>query len=102
MIAVGDLEIMAVMVAKTLGKIGRGAKCVIIVSIRRQAANSDTLVSHIFSFYYFLRSYQWIMKHNGIPTEDSYGNYLGIDGFCHIDDPNTVMALEVRLQPYYV
>merc|ERR1711962_1181280 len=31
------------------------------------------------------RSYQWIMKHGGIPTEDSYGNYLGIDGFCHID-----------------
>ena len=35
------------------------------------------------------------MKHNGIPTEDSYGNYLGIDGFCHVDDPMTVMALQV-------
>jgi C1A family cysteine protease len=42
------------------------------------------------------RSYQWIMKHNGIPTEDSYGNYLGIDGFCHVDDPTTVMALQIQ------
>ena len=41
------------------------------------------------------RAYQWIMKHNGIPTEDSYGNYLGIDGFCHVDDPTTVMGLQV-------
>lgn len=38
------------------------------------------------------------MKHNGIPTEDSYGNYLGIDGFCHIDDPRTVMGLQVTLR----
>lgn len=27
---------------------------------------------------YDFRSYQWIMKHGGIPTEDSYGPYLGI------------------------
>lgn len=23
------------------------------------------------------RSYQWMMKHGGIPTEDSYGPYYG-------------------------
>lgn len=23
------------------------------------------------------RSYQWIMKHGGLPTEDEYGGYLG-------------------------
>ena len=43
-------------------------------------------------------SYQWIMKHGGIPTEDSYGNYLGIDGFCHVDDPSIVMGLQVVLE----
>ena len=42
------------------------------------------------------RAYQWIMKHNGIPTEDSYGNYLGIDGFCRVDDPNTAMGLQME------
>ena len=42
------------------------------------------------------------MKHNGIPTEDSYGNYLGIDGFCHVDDPTTVMALQVNRFVIYV
>ena len=44
----------------------------------------------------FNSSYQWIMKHGGIPTEDSYGNYLGIDGFCHVDDPTVVMGLQVE------
>ena len=42
------------------------------------------------------------MKHNGIPTEDSYGNYLGIDGFCHVDDPTTVMALQVNRFVLYI
>ncbi|CAL8102245.1 unnamed protein product [Orchesella dallaii] len=32
------------------------------------------------------RSYQWVMKHGGIPSEDSYGPYLGIDGYCHIQN----------------
>ncbi|XP_076749125.1 C1 family peptidase 26-29-p [Xylocopa sonorina] len=31
------------------------------------------------------RSYQWIMKHGGLPTEDDYGGYLGQDGYCHIN-----------------
>ena len=46
----------------------------------------------------FNSSYQWIMKHGGIPTEDSYGNYLGIDGFCHVDDPSIVMGLQVGFE----
>ncbi|KAF4525522.1 hypothetical protein B566_EDAN014908 [Ephemera danica] len=32
------------------------------------------------------RSYQWMMKHGGIPTEDEYGPYLGQDGYCHADN----------------
>jgi len=32
------------------------------------------------------RSYQWVMKHGGIPSEDSYGPYLGIDGYCHVQN----------------
>ena len=29
------------------------------------------------------RAYQYIMKSNGITTEDEYGSYLGSDGKCH-------------------
>ncbi|KAL9979919.1 hypothetical protein ACROYT_G008438 [Oculina patagonica] len=29
------------------------------------------------------RSYQWVMKHGGIATEHSYGQYLAQDGYCH-------------------
>ncbi|XP_065670751.1 digestive cysteine proteinase 1 [Hydra vulgaris] len=29
------------------------------------------------------RAFEYIMKHGGIATDDSYGNYLGIDGYCH-------------------
>lgn len=32
------------------------------------------------------RSYDWMMKHGGIPTEDDYGPYLGQDGYCHVDN----------------
>lgn len=32
------------------------------------------------------RSYQWIMKHGGIPSEEEYGGYMGQDGFCHVND----------------
>jgi C1A family cysteine protease len=30
------------------------------------------------------RSYEWMMKRGGLPTEDDYGDYLGQDGYCHI------------------
>ena len=29
------------------------------------------------------RSYDWIIKHGGIATEESYGQYLQADGYCH-------------------
>lgn len=32
------------------------------------------------------RSYAFVMKHGGLPTEDDYGGYLGQDGYCHIDN----------------
>jgi len=31
------------------------------------------------------RAYEWIMKHGGIGTELSYGQYLGVDSFCHFE-----------------
>jgi len=31
------------------------------------------------------RAYQYIMKHDGIALEDSYGPYLQEDSFCHHD-----------------
>eukprot|EP00088_Acartia_fossae_P055246 TRINITY_DN6412_c1_g2_i2.p1 TRINITY_DN6412_c1_g2~~TRINITY_DN6412_c1_g2_i2.p1 ORF type:complete len:549 (+),score=136.05 TRINITY_DN6412_c1_g2_i2:48-1694(+) len=40
------------------------------------------------------RAYQWIMKHGGIPTEDSYGPYLGQDGYCHLD--RAKMTLKIK------
>lgn len=32
------------------------------------------------------RSYQWMLKHGGIPLEDEYGGYMGQDGYCHVDN----------------
>jgi len=29
------------------------------------------------------RSYQWIMKHKGLASEEDYGKYLAADGKCH-------------------
>ncbi|XP_072884398.1 digestive cysteine proteinase 2-like [Hemitrygon akajei] len=29
------------------------------------------------------RAFEWIMKHGGISTTESYGSYLGQNGFCH-------------------
>jgi len=29
------------------------------------------------------RSYEYMMKHGGVATEQSYGQYLGADSFCH-------------------
>lgn len=31
------------------------------------------------------QSYEWIMKHGGLPLEDEYGPYLGMDGKCHVN-----------------
>ncbi|XP_015112231.1 digestive cysteine proteinase 1 [Diachasma alloeum] len=32
------------------------------------------------------RSYAFVMKHGGLPTEEDYGGYLGQDAYCHIDN----------------
>ena len=32
------------------------------------------------------RVYQWMLANDGIPSEDSYGPYLGQDGYCHVKD----------------
>ncbi|CAH0550447.1 unnamed protein product [Brassicogethes aeneus] len=39
------------------------------------------------------RAYQYIQKHGGIPTEESYGPYLGQDGYCHADDAKKVAQI---------
>ena len=31
------------------------------------------------------RAYDWIIKHGGIATEETYGQYLMSNGFCHFD-----------------
>lgn len=40
------------------------------------------------------RVYQWIMKHGGIPTEESYGPYLGADGYCHAENATMVAPIK--------
>lgn len=38
--------------------------------------------------------YQWMMKHGGIPSDESYGPYLGADGYCHIDNSTLVATIK--------
>lgn len=35
-----------------------------------------------------------MIEHGGIPTEDSYGPYLGQDGYCHADNATKVAAIQ--------
>ncbi|XP_032900738.1 digestive cysteine proteinase 2-like isoform X1 [Amblyraja radiata] len=37
------------------------------------------------------RAFEWILKHGGISTTESYGSYLGQNGFCHYNQ-STVIA----------
>nr|AZG05361.1 digestive cysteine proteinase 1 [Matsumurasca onukii] len=39
------------------------------------------------------RAYQWMMKHGGLPLEGEYGDYLGQDGFCHINSTQVVAPI---------
>lgn len=43
------------------------------------------------------RSYQWIMKHGGIATEYSYGQYLAQDGRCHTGTIGAKIASYVKV-----
>lgn len=36
------------------------------------------------------RAYQWIKDNGGIPTEESYGGYLGQDGYCKLENVTLV------------
>jgi len=40
------------------------------------------------------RVYQWMMKHGGIPTEASYGPYLGQDSYCNLN--KSTMGLKIK------
>merc|ERR1719429_986235 len=40
------------------------------------------------------RVYQWMIKHGGIPTEDSYGPYLGQDGYCHLNESSVGLKIK--------
>ncbi|KAG5671826.1 hypothetical protein PVAND_002001 [Polypedilum vanderplanki] len=40
------------------------------------------------------RAYQWMMKVGGVPTEESYGSYLGQDGYCHINNATLVAPIK--------
>jgi len=39
------------------------------------------------------RAYQWMIKHGGIPTESSYGPYLGQDSYCNLN--KSTMGLKI-------
>jgi len=41
------------------------------------------------------RAYEWIMKHGGLATEDSYGRYLGANGRCHFSDKGVVIGAKL-------
>ena len=35
-----------------------------------------------------------MVKHGGIPTEDSYGPYMGQDGYCHLNE--STVGLKIK------
>uniref|UniRef100_T1GHQ4 Peptidase C1A papain C-terminal domain-containing protein n=1 Tax=Megaselia scalaris TaxID=36166 RepID=T1GHQ4_MEGSC len=39
------------------------------------------------------RVYKWMQKVGGVPTEESYGPYLGQDGYCHIKNVSLVAPI---------
>ncbi|ESP01269.1 hypothetical protein LOTGIDRAFT_111926, partial [Lottia gigantea] len=39
------------------------------------------------------RSYDYIMKHGGLTTEEQYGQYLAADGYCHDDKVKPVVTV---------
>jgi len=40
------------------------------------------------------RVYQFMMKHGGVPTEESYGRYLGQDGYCHFNQSDIGLKIK--------
>lgn len=48
------------------------------------------------------RAYDWIIKHGGIATEESYGPYLQADAYCHFNNATVGAQLYgyVNVTPY--
>uniref|UniRef100_A0A672Z4K2 Digestive cysteine proteinase 1-like n=1 Tax=Sphaeramia orbicularis TaxID=375764 RepID=A0A672Z4K2_9TELE len=42
------------------------------------------------------RAYEWVMKHGGIGTTETYGSYMGMNGFCHMNESQ----LTARIKSY--
>ncbi|MBN3301917.1 CFAD protein, partial [Amia calva] len=42
------------------------------------------------------RAFEWIMKHGGISTAESYGSYMGMNGYCHYNESQ----MTARIQSY--
>ncbi|TNM93292.1 hypothetical protein fugu_018694 [Takifugu bimaculatus] len=40
------------------------------------------------------RSYEWIMKHGGIALAETYGPYMGMNGFCHVNSSELVAQIQ--------
>ena len=40
------------------------------------------------------RAFEWMVKHGGIPTDESYGTYMGIDARCHYNSTGVDMMFE--------
>uniref|UniRef100_A0A3Q1GR39 Zgc:103438 n=1 Tax=Acanthochromis polyacanthus TaxID=80966 RepID=A0A3Q1GR39_9TELE len=40
------------------------------------------------------RAYEWIMKHGGIATTETYGAYMGMNGFCHVNSSELTARIE--------
>ena len=55
---------------------------------------SETIIPELFSGGEDFRVYQWMMKHGGIPSEESYGPYLGADGYCHAENMTLVASIK--------
>ncbi|GAB6020866.1 hypothetical protein CHUAL_003516 [Chamberlinius hualienensis] len=39
------------------------------------------------------RAFQWILKNDGVPLDDSYGPYLGEDGYCHAAESDKIAKI---------
>ncbi|TNN54859.1 Digestive cysteine proteinase 2 [Liparis tanakae] len=40
------------------------------------------------------RGYEWIMKHGGVATTETYGAYMGMNGFCHLNTSQLVAPIQ--------
>lgn len=50
------------------------------------------------------RAYDWVIKHGGIASEETYGPYLQADGYCHFNQETASVQLTgyVNVTPYDV